>query len=130
MATRKQKEIARLIVINSSLAKPLNYGEIVEKGRYTKSMVIKPSVVIKSKGVQEELQKLGFNEYSAKKVVDEIMHDPNVDPGSRLKATDQVFKVVGSYAPEKKELSGSIKFGQLQELSNDELSKLAESSEK
>jgi hypothetical protein len=35
------------------------------------------------------------------KVVDEIMNDKNVDPSARLKATDQVFKVRGTYAPER-----------------------------
>jgi phage terminase small subunit len=43
----------------------------------------------------------GFNEATAKDVVREIMLDSEVDPNARLRATDQVFKVVGSYAPEK-----------------------------
>lgn len=48
-----------------------------------------------------ELESLGFNENGAKKVVEEIMYNPMVDANARLKATDQVFKVHGSYAAEK-----------------------------
>lgn len=101
MATLKQKTVARLIIENATLDNPLNDGEIVEKSRYSKSMKIKPSLVIKSKGVQEELKVLGFDETSAKEVVSEIMLNRKVKPEARLKATDQVFKVVGAYAPEK-----------------------------
>lgn len=53
--------------------------------------------------VQEALDSMGFNEISAKSVVVEIMSNPNADSNARLKATDQVFKVEGSYAPEKSE---------------------------
>jgi hypothetical protein len=102
MATVKQKRVAKLIIENAALDKPLNAGEIVEKSRYSKSMVIKPSVVINSEGVQEELKALGFTEENAMNVVTEIMLNGDVEPNARLKATDQVFKVRGTYAPEKK----------------------------
>lgn len=101
MSTQKQKRVARLIIENATLDKPLNAGEIVEKSRYSRSMVIKPSVVIKSEGVKDELSALGFTEDNAKKVVERIMNDEEIEPNARLKATDQVFKVHGSYAPEK-----------------------------
>jgi len=101
MATTRQKRVAKLIVENATLDNPLNAGEIVEKSRYSRSMVIKPSVVIESEGVQEELKALGFTEDNAKNVVQEIMLNENVEPNARLKATDQVFKVTGAYAPEK-----------------------------
>jgi len=101
MSTTKQKRVARLIIENSTLDKPLNAGQIVGKSRYSHSMVIKPSVVIQSAGVQEELKVLGFTEENAKSVVSSIMLNEFADAGARLKATDQVFKVQGSYAPEK-----------------------------
>ena len=47
------------------------------------------------------LAELGFSETGAKKVVEEIMYNPKTDASARLKATDQVFKVHGSYAAEK-----------------------------
>ncbi len=109
MATEKQKKIAQLIVENTKLDKPLNGGEMLEKVGYSKSMqTAKVNDVLGSEGVKEELENMGFTEENAKKVVAEIMNDPTKDPSSRLRATDQVFKVRGSYAPEKKELSGSI----------------------
>jgi len=101
MATLKQRRVAKLIIENATLDNPLNGGEIVEKGRYSKSMVIKPSKVLESKGVKEALTEYGFSEDNAKKVVGEIMLNEKVDPSARLKATDQVFKVQGTYAPEK-----------------------------
>lgn len=104
MATERQKKVASLIVENLKLEEPLNAGQIVEKSRYSQSMVIKPGVVINSEGVQEELKILGFDEHSAKKVVAEIMLDSTVKPEARLKATDQVFKLKGSYAPEKQKV--------------------------
>jgi len=59
----------------------LNAGQIVEKSRYSKSMVIKPSVVIESEGVQEALEDYGFTEDNAKRVVTEIMMNPEADAG-------------------------------------------------
>lgn len=51
--------------------------------------------------IQDALAELGFNAETAKGVVVDIMLDPEKDASSRLKATDQVFKVTGAYAPEK-----------------------------
>ncbi len=101
MATIRQKKLASVIVENAALDAPLNAGEIVEKSRYSKSMVIKPGQVLNSEGVREELNNLGFNVEGAKNVVSEIMYNPKVDPNARLRATDQVFKVHGEYSDEK-----------------------------
>jgi len=103
MATVRQKNLAKLIVENSKVDKPLNKGQMLEKVGYSKSMAkAKAGEILDSDGVKEELEVLGFTEAAAMKVVDEIMHNPDVDPSARLKATDQVFKVRGTYAPEKK----------------------------
>lgn len=108
MATVRQKKLARVIVENAGLDKPLNAGQMLEKVGYSKSMAkAKAGEMLESKGVKEELEVLGFTEEAAMKVVQEIMHNPEVDPSARLKATDQVFKVRGTYAPEKK-LVGNI----------------------
>ena len=103
MPTQRQKRVAKLLIENATLDKPLNGGEIVESGRYSHSMVIKPSVVLESQGVKEALNDYGFTIDNAKKVVARILLDDETEPNARLKASDQVFKVHGGYAPEKRE---------------------------
>ena len=121
MSTQKQKKIADLIIENTNLDKPLNGGEMLEKVGYSDGLQKHPDRVLSSEGVKQALEVAGFNEVNAKTVVSEIMLDPTNDPSSRLKATDQVFKVNGSYAPEKNinlNLNGEI-------IPNEELQSLA-----
>lgn len=101
MATEKQKKVAELIVDNLSLDKPLNGGEMLEKVGYSEGITKSPSRVLQSDGVKEILEVMGFSEVKAKEVVASIMLNSEIDASSRLKATDQVFKVNGSYAPDK-----------------------------
>lgn len=102
MATVKQKRVAKLIIENATLDKPLNGGQMLAKVGYAKSMHrAKVNDVLESEGVLEELEANGFTEENAMKVVEEIMLNREVEPNARLKATDQVFKVRGTYAPEK-----------------------------
>ena len=111
MGTLRQKRLARVIVEDLKSDKHLNAGQMLEKVGYSRKMArAKSKDVIEIEGVKAELKELGFDEFSAKKVVQEIMLDKEVDPSARLKATDQVFKVVGSYAPEKQDVNvnGSI----------------------
>lgn len=103
MPTIKQKNLAKEIIANSVRAKPLNKGQLLAKVSYSAGLQKQPTRVIEAVGVQDALRELGFNEESAKQVVQEIMLNDKVDPNARLKATDQVFKVTGAYAPEKKE---------------------------
>ena len=100
MATIRQERVAQLIIENAKLDNPLNGGAMLEKVRYGK-ISKQPSRILKSKGVKEVLKKSGFTEDNAKNVVQKIMLDEDIEPNARLKATDQVFKVEGSYAPEK-----------------------------
>ncbi len=102
MPTERQKKVAELIVENSTLDKPLNMGQMLEKVGYSKNVIeSKPGEILKSEGVREALDELGFNEKNAKTVVSEIMLNPDEESRDRLKATDQVFKVHGSYVPDK-----------------------------
>ena len=101
MATLKQRRVAKLIIENATLDKPKTGGEIVESSGYGVSMKKNPQVVLNSDGVKEVLEESGFTEDNAKQVVSDIMLNEKVDPNTRLKATDQVFKVQGTYAPEK-----------------------------
>jgi len=102
MATTKQKRLARVIVENSMIDKPLNSTQIVEKSGYTGKTLLNPKNVIETEGVQEELTKLGFTEDNAMKVVEQIMNNEDAQDHNRLKATELVFKVKGTFAPEKK----------------------------
>lgn len=102
MSTNLQKNLAREIVNNSKRKKPLNKKELVISSGYGAVTADRHAPeVIEQKGVQEELEILGFTIENAKKVVSEILLDENNDPNARLKAADQVFKVHGAYAPVK-----------------------------
>lgn len=104
MGTQRQKKVAKLIVENQTLDKPLTGGQMLEKVRYGK-ISKQPSRILESEGVREELTNLGFSEEGAKGVVQEILYNQRVQPSDRLKAADQVFKIHGSYAAEKKDIS-------------------------
>lgn len=109
MATELQKNLAQQIVKNSKRKKPLNKKELLVSSGYAElSAESVPGKIINQKGVQEELKVLGFDEDSAKKVVSEIMLNPDAGASERLKATDQVFKVHGSYASEKTPITINI----------------------
>lgn len=101
MSTVRQRKLAKVIIENSTLDKPLNGGQMVEKVGYAKSLVDYPKKVIDTEGVQEALEEYGFTIENAKMVVSEIMLNSDVDPSARLKATDQVFKVKDGYAATK-----------------------------
>lgn len=104
MATLRQKKLAVAIVNNAASEEPLNKGKLVESVGYSKiTAETKPSDILEAKGVIEELKHLGFSEDAAKRVVGEILLDEAVEPKDRLKASELVFKVSGSFAPEKHE---------------------------
>lgn len=106
MATPRQKKLAKVIVENATLDKPLNGGAMLEKVGYSKTMAkAKTKDVLESVGVQEELRAMGFTEENAKTVVQDIMLDVEKDANARLKAADMVFKVHGSYAPDKTDIT-------------------------
>ena len=101
--TTRQKKLAEVIVENAKLDKPLNNKEMLSKVGYSEGMARSRSKeVIESEGVKQELEILGFTLEAAQSVVSEIMNNGDAKDGDRLKATDQVFKVRGGYAPEKK----------------------------
>lgn len=102
MPTIKQRKLAKAIVENLESSEPLNKKELLVSVGYDQTTAeAMPGRTIEQKGVQEELEKLGFSEDNAKRVVAEIMNNPDVEPNARLKATDQTFKIHGSYAPER-----------------------------
>ncbi len=99
MATLLQKNLAKAIVENASAKRRKNKKELLVLAGYDETTAESiPGIIMEQVGVKQELMALGFNENSAKQVVQEIMLNPKVDANTRLKATDQVFKVHGSYA--------------------------------
>lgn len=102
MVTHKQKKVALHIIFNSTSDNPMNGGQIVQASGYSKSMALYPRKILESVGVKKELEKLGFTEVNAKTVVTEIMLNDKAKDSDRLKAASEIFKVEGSYAPEKR----------------------------
>lgn len=102
MPSLRQRKVAKVIIDSVKKGETPTGIEILKRSNYSKSTSeTKSTYVIQSEGVQQALTEAGFSEDGAKKVVQEIMYNPKVDASARLKATDQVFKVHGSYAPEK-----------------------------
>lgn len=99
MATQRQKKLAQAIVENLQSEETKTAGELLEKVGYSEHLVKQPGRVMEQEGVKEELALLGFNENRAKAVVSEILETS--EDHNRLKAADMIFKVHGSYAPEK-----------------------------
>lgn len=100
MATLRQKKLARAIVENAKKPQSDTAGQMLEKVGYATSVAKhKPSEILEADGVQEELQELGFDPESAKKVVQSILTKGKEE--NRLKAADMIFKVHSTYAPEK-----------------------------
>ncbi len=102
MATLRQKKLAKAIVDNSTANEPLNKKELLVSSGYSEvSATASAKDIIEQVGVQEELELLGFTERNAKTVVGEILLAGENDT-VKLKAADMVFKVHGTYAPEKR----------------------------
>jgi hypothetical protein len=99
--TQRQKRVARKLVENNQLDKPLSAGQVLKSVGYGTGLQNSPKRVLESEGVKTELIALGFDPENAKKVVGEILDDESIEPQHRLKAAEQVFKVHGSYAAEK-----------------------------
>ena len=102
MATLLQKELAKAIVENLDERPPKTATELLVNAGYSEITAdASAGRTIAQPGVQEALADLGFTEENAKMVVAEILLKQDAEANSRLKAADMVFKVKGSYAPEK-----------------------------
>lgn len=108
MATIKQEQLAKAIVKNVRNGNKKNAKELLVSTGYSQSTASAyPGTIIAQPGVQEELKKLGFDEESAKKVVGQILGSAEKD-ADRIKAADLIFKVVGSYAPQKLDVETNV----------------------
>lgn len=99
--TEMQKRVALKLIENAKLPRPRSGGEILEESGYGPGMVKNPQLILESPGVKQALEDFGFTEVNAKKVVAKILLNEDEDAVARLKASDQIFKVHGSYAPDK-----------------------------
>lgn len=101
MATLRQKRLAENIIENLQNPVPKTMRELVVSSGYSPmSAESSAHLLVNQIGVKQELEELGFSEGAAKKVVADILHNGE-EESSRLKAADMVFKVHGTYAPEK-----------------------------
>jgi len=101
--TPRQRKVAQIIVDSARGKRPdiKNSGDIVIAGGYSPAIKDSPKDVLNTTGVTIALRELGFNPEGAKKVVESIMYNENSADKDRLKASDMVFKVHGTYAPDK-----------------------------
>lgn len=100
MATLRQKKVVKALIENITSKEHKSAGQVLKSVGYGTGLQNQPRRVLQSEGVQEELKILGFDPESAKNVVASILKNGE-DDGHRLKAADMIFKVHGSYAPDK-----------------------------
>lgn len=105
MATMLQKRLASEIAKNVKAKKPKNKRELLVSAGYDEvTATATPGRTIRQKGVQEELQVLGFTEENAKNVLSGILNSPTVyemvTPENQIRAAQEVFKVFGTYKDE------------------------------
>lgn len=102
MPTERQKKVAEALIGNITAAQPLTRNQLLsEKVDYTTITALKKGDdIVTHPGVKQALEDYGFTAEGAKRVVANIMYSSETDL-ARLKATDQVFKVLGTYAAEK-----------------------------
>lgn len=120
MPTSRQERLAEAIIKNATATNPKNKGELAVSSGYAPSTAeggVKD--IIEQKGVQIALQERGFTEENAKRVVGEILLDRRTKPDTRINAAKEIFKVHGSYAPDK-----SINVNVNQEIIDPEAEKL------
>lgn len=89
--------------------------EMLENAGYGEGVAKTPSRVIQSRGVQQELRKLGFDPEDAKTVVAEILNTGT--NREKITAAKEIFKVTGQYAP----IGLQVNKRPYQDLSDDEL---------
>ncbi len=102
MSTRLQKKLAKAIVEDAKNKRPTVAKDLLESIGYSKATakgIAKD--IIEAPGVVKELNELGFSEDGAKKVVAKILYSESAKDHDKLDAADKIFKVHGSYAPDK-----------------------------
>lgn len=101
--TLNQKKVAQLIVEESKSGKKISGTKMLEKVGYSKGICKNAGKIIKSKGVQQELKRLGFSVDVAKDELGKIMLKG--DNQDKIAVAREIFKVHGTYAAEKQDIS-------------------------
>ena len=102
MPTPKQKRVARLLIENLSGGLKQTAGKMLENAGYGKGVAKYPARVLRSRGVREELDVLGFDPEDAKKAVARVLTFGN--NMEVISAAKEIFKVSGTYPKEKLEI--------------------------
>lgn len=100
--TPRQRRVAKLVV-DAAMGKfeAESNKDIIAAAGYGKGLQNTPQRVMNSDGVKEALEDYGFTPEGAKKVVESILYNRKAADKDRLKASEMVFKVHGTYAAEK-----------------------------
>ncbi|MDI6820943.1 MAG: hypothetical protein QMD65_02065 [Patescibacteria group bacterium] len=98
----KQRKAARKLrdVFEQNLY--MEGGEILEEVGYKESITKNPQMVFRSEGFQLALKELGFSIEAADMVVGKILRTGKDE--NKLKASDQIYKRLGGYSPEKRQV--------------------------
>lgn len=100
MSTIKQQNLARTLAQIKAEHRNETLKSLLESVGYALSTSEdRAKYVITSKGVQDELRKLGFNREAAESVISEILMTG--EERNKLEAAKEIFKVTGAYAPTK-----------------------------
>lgn len=95
----KQKKAAKTLKDVLEGKDNFNGGEILDISGYSKSMQTNPKVVFESNGFKLALKELGFSLEAADLAVAKILNGGKEE--NRLKASDQIYKRLGGYSPER-----------------------------
>lgn len=96
MATIRQRKVAKALVKALEVDKTPSAGKVLKSVGYGTGLQNQPKRVLKSKGVQEALNELGFTVDGADGVVKKILYKSKRED-FRLKAADLVYKRLGAY---------------------------------
>lgn len=98
-ATVRQRKAAQKLkeVIEKNL--DMSGGEVLKSVGYGTGLQNQPGRVFEGDGFKEAMADLGFSLEAADGVVAKILHTGKEE--NRLKASDQIYKRLGGYSPEK-----------------------------
>ena len=103
MPTLKQQALAKNLTDALGAREIPTKKELMIKSGYSEINADKHTKeVFSGKGFEEALVENGFTEENAKSVIQEILLDKRKKDSVRMDAAREIFKVFGTYAPEKK----------------------------
>ena len=103
----QRQRLVQNIINNQKTQRYKNLVELMVASGFSRSYANSDGyLIIKDPRIQEQLVKFGFNELTAKAIITEIAFCG--EEGNRLKAAQEMFKVHGTYAPEKVEHRGAF----------------------